>query len=70
MEMLLRIFISVVIFSKIFMIIIILDSGILCRRNVVNVVKSGFVSWIDEVEFILNLEMFLILIFDDNFYCK
>lgn len=68
--MLLRIFISVVIFSKIFMIIIILDSGILCRGNVVNVVKSGFVSWIDEVEFILNLEMFLILIFDDNFYCK
>lgn len=69
-EMLPRIPISVVIPSKIPMIITIPDSGILCRGNVVNVVKSGPASRIDEVEFISNLEMLLILISDDNFYCK
>ena len=48
-EMLPRIPISVVIPSKIPMIITIPDSGILCRGNVVNVVKGGPAGWIDDL---------------------
>lgn len=53
-EMLPIIPISVVIPSKIPMIITIPDSGILCRGNVVNVVKGSPASRIDDLSLNLN----------------
>ena len=69
-EMLPRIPINVVIPSKIPMIRTIPDSGILCRGNVVNVVKGGPASRIDDLEFISKLEMRLISVSNVDFYCK
>lgn len=71
-EMLPRIPISVVMPSKIPMIITIPDSGILCRGNVVvkSTRRDSPSSRIDDLQILFTLEMLLILISKEDFYCN
>lgn len=71
-EMLPRIPISVVMPSKIPMIITIPDSGILCRGNVVvkSTRRDSPSSRIDDLQILFTLEMLLILISKEDFCCN